>query len=48
MNPTLFEIGVAIVMMAVSLALVVSFLRYMTAASETRMMRMLMRAGVDP
>mgnify|MGYP001571240568 CR=1 FL=1 len=48
MNPTLFEIGVAIVMVAVSVALVVWFSRYMAAASERRMLHMLSRAGVDP
>jgi hypothetical protein len=48
MNPTLFEIGVAIVMVAVSVALVVWFYRHVVAASERRMMHMLTRAGVDP
>jgi hypothetical protein len=48
MNPTLFEIGVAIVMVAVSVALIVWFSRYMVAASGKRMMQMLTRAGVDP
>ena len=48
MNPTLFEIGVAMIMVAVSVALVVWFSRYMTAASGRRMTHMLMRAGVDP
>jgi len=48
MNPTLFEIGVAILMVAVSVALVVWFSRYVAAASERRMMHMLTRAGVDP
>lgn len=48
MNPTLFEIGVAIFMVAVSVALVVWFSRYMAAASGRRMMHMLTRAGVDP
>ena len=48
MNPTLFEIGVAIFMVAVSVALVVWFSRYIAAASERRMVQMLTRAGVDP
>jgi hypothetical protein len=48
MNPTSFEIGVAIIMVAVSVALVVWFSRYMAAASGRRMMHMLTRAGVDP
>ena len=48
MNPTLFEIGVAIFMLAVSVALVVWFSRHVAAASERRMMHMLTHAGVDP
>ncbi len=48
MNPTMFEIGVAMFMVAVSVALVVWFLRYTAAASGRRMMHMLTRAGVDP
>lgn len=48
MNPTLFEIVVATIMVAVSVAMVVSFSRYMAAGSEARMMRMLARAGGDP
>jgi len=48
MNPTLFEISVAIVMVAVSVALVVWFSRYVAAVSGKRMMQMLTRAGVDP
>jgi hypothetical protein len=48
MDPTLFEIGVAISMVAVSVALVVWFSRYVATASERRMMHMLTRAGVDP
>ena len=48
MNPTLFEIGVAIIMVTVSIALVVWISRYMAAASGSRMMRMLTSAGVDP
>ena len=48
MNATLFEIGVAIFMVAVSVALVVWFSRYVAAASQGRMMQMLARAGVDP
>ena len=48
MDLTLFEIGVATVMLAVTLALVVWFSRYMAAASGRRMARMLARAGVDP
>jgi len=48
MNPTLFEIGLAIIMVAVSVALVVWFFRYLAAVSGGRMMHMLARAGVDP
>jgi ribosomal protein S27AE len=48
MNPTLFEIGMAIFMVAVSVALVVWFSRYVAAASGRRMMHMLTLAGVDP
>jgi uncharacterized protein DUF6455 len=48
MNPTLFQIGVAIVMVAVSAALIVWFARSMAAASGRRTMQMLTRAGVDP
>ena len=48
MNPTLFEIGIALFMVAVCVALLVWFLRYTEAASERRMMQMLTRAGVDP
>lgn len=47
MSPTSFEIGMAIFMVAVSVALVVWFFRHAAAASEKRMMHMLTRAGVD-
>lgn len=47
MNPALFELGVAIFMVAVSVALVVWFSRHAASASEERMMRMLTCAGVD-
>ncbi len=48
MNPTMFEIGVATVMVGVTVALVVWIRRYMAAASERRMMSMLQCAGLDP
>lgn len=48
MTPTLFEIGVAIVMVAVIIALVAWFSRDMAAASGRRMRNMLAHAGVDP
>jgi hypothetical protein len=44
----MFEIGVAVVMVAVSVGLIVWFLRYMASASRSRMMQMLVHAGVDP
>lgn len=48
MNPTLPEISIAIVMVAVSVALLVWILRSMATSSERRMTRMLRRAGLDP
>jgi hypothetical protein len=47
MNPTLFEFGVAMFMVAVSVALIVWFSRSMAAASGRRLLHMLTRAGVD-
>jgi hypothetical protein len=48
MDPTLFQIGVALLMVAVGVALVVWFSRYVVAVSGRRMISMLTRAGVDP
>ena len=48
MNPTMFEIGAAILMVAVGVALVVWYSKYLAAASRGRMLRMLTSAGVDP
>ncbi len=48
MNSSLFEIGAAMVMVAVGVALVLWFWKYLAATSERRMMRMLTSAGVDP
>lgn len=48
MNPTLLQIEVAIVMVAVSVALLVWFLSYLGVTSEKRLMRMLKHAGVNP
>ena len=48
MNPTIFEIGVAIVIVAVCIASVVGIRAYMYGGSERRMRGMLTRAGVDP
>ena len=47
MNPTSFEIGLALFMVAVNIALAVWFARHLAAASERRMIHMLTRAGVD-
>ena len=47
MNPTLLEIGVAISMVAVGVALVVWISRHLAAASGRRMMDMLACAGVN-
>ena len=47
MSPTMFEIGVAIFMVTVSVAIVVWFQRYLAAASTKRMMRMMTRVGLD-
>lgn len=47
MNPTLFEIGVAAIMLAVSVALVVWFWRDMAVASARRTRNMLVAVGVD-
>jgi len=48
MDPTLFQIGAAIVMVAVSVAILVWFIRYLRVTSERRLMLMLKRTGVDP
>ena len=48
MNPTVFELGVAILMVVVSVSLTVRFWRYMAAASERRTIQMWSRAGVAP
>lgn len=48
MSPTPFEIGIALVMLAVVAALLVWFAKDRGAGSEKRMMQMLIRAGVDP
>ena len=47
MSPTTFEIGVAIVMVAVTVAIFVLLRRSMAADSARRMMGMMMRVGVD-
>lgn len=48
MSPTMLEISAAILILAVSIALIVWIRRRMRTASERRMMRMLKRAGLDP
>ena len=48
MDSTLYEIGVATLMVAVIVALIVWFFRYLATVSARRMTQMLMRAGVDP
>ncbi len=47
MNPTMFEINAAIVMVAVSVAIIMWFRRYLATASAGRMTRMMTRAGLD-
>ena len=47
MDPAVFEIGVALFVAAVGVALVVWFSRHAASASEKRMVHMLVRAGVD-
>jgi Family of unknown function (DUF6455) len=48
MNPSLFQLMLAIFMLAMSGALVVWFWRYRAADSPRRMTQMLARAGVTP
>ena len=48
LSATMFEINVAIIMVAVSIAIVVWFQRYLAAASGKRMMRMMTLVGLDP
>jgi hypothetical protein len=48
MDSTLYDIGVATLMVAVIVALIVWLLGYMGTVSARRMKHMLMRAGVDP
>ena len=48
MNPEIFEIMVAVLMVAMSVILVMGIRTYMAAASERRMMRMLTSVGLDP
>ncbi len=48
MNPEIFDIMVAVFMVAVSVILVMCIREYMAMATERRMMRMLTSAGLDP
>lgn len=48
MNPTLSEIGVAALVVTVGVAVAVWFLRQLAADSNTRMIRMMLHAGVNP
>jgi len=48
MDSTLYEIGVATLMLVVIVAPIVWFFKYQATVSATRMMQMLTRAGVDP
>jgi hypothetical protein len=48
MNSTIFAIGGAVLLAAVAVILAIWFLRFLGAASERRMTRMLQRAGLDP
>ncbi len=48
MSPTTCEIGVAIVMVAVTVAILVWFQRSLAAASSRRMVGMMTRVGLDP
>jgi len=48
MNPTTLEIGIAILMVAMSIAMVVWFRGYLSAASAGRMTDMMTRVGLDP
>ena len=48
MNPTMFEISVAIIMLVVSVAMLVGLNRYLAAASTSRMTDMMKRLALDP
>lgn len=48
MNPTMFEISVAIIMLVVSIAMLVGLSRYLAAASNSRMIDMMKNLALDP
>lgn len=48
MNPTIFEISVAVIMLVISIVMLVGINRYLAAASTSRMTDMMGRYGLDP
>ena len=48
MNPTVFEISVAIIILVVSVAMLLRFKRYRAAASTSRMIDMMSYFALDP
>lgn len=48
MNPTIIEIVISVLMIAVAVVMIIQFQRYKTGASERRMKEMLKNAGLDP
>ncbi len=48
MNPEIFEIMIAVLMVAVSVIVVMGIREYMVTVAERRMMRMLTSVGLDP
>ena len=48
MNPSINEIIIGVIMVAVACVLVILFKRYKAAASERRMKEMLKNSGLDP
>ncbi len=48
MNPTIFEISVAIIMLVVSVTMLLRFKKYRAAASTSRMIDMMSYFALDP
>ncbi len=48
MNPTMFEITIAIIMLVISVVMLVGINRYLAAASTSRMTDMMRRLALDP
>jgi Family of unknown function (DUF6455) len=48
MTPTMFQINIAIIMVAASVAMVVGFQKYLAVTSFRRMTRMMARIGLEP